>query len=110
MSRNARDEREYELSTLAKGLRVLAALEGTKFEPVSIKRVQERTGFPYDFCRSALITLKLAGFAAEQNGLWMPGPKVIRFGTNFNEVCLTMGHMRRSENSEISESGEGNFR
>jgi DNA-binding IclR family transcriptional regulator len=104
MSRNARDEREYELSTLAKGLRVLAALEGTSFEHISIARIQQRTGFTYDFCRSALITLKLAGFAAEVNGKWTAGPKVIRFGTNFNEVCIEYG--RRSDSTTV-ESGGG---
>jgi DNA-binding IclR family transcriptional regulator len=103
MSRQ-RDERDYELDTLARGLRVLAALEGTSFEHVTIQRVAERTGFSYDFCRRALITLKLAGFAAEVGGKWTVGPKVLRFGTNFNQVCLE--HMRLSE-SEISDAGGG---
>ena len=105
MTRAARDESDYALDTGLRLLKVLDALEGTNFEPVSIERVKQRTGFSYDFCRRALITLKQAGYAAEQNRLWMPGPKVVRFGTNFNEVCLTMGHMRRSENSEIAETG-----
>ena len=106
MPRTARDEREYELATLAKGLRVLAALEGSNFEPVSIQRVADRTRFTYDFCRSALITLKLAGFAAEVEGLWTVGPKITRFGTNFNELCLA--HLRRPD-SEISDAGGGDL-
>ena len=75
MSRSPRSEERYALDTGLRLLKVLEALEGTNFEPVSIQRVQERTKFPYDFCRRALITLKLAGFAAENNGKWMPGPK-----------------------------------
>lgn len=110
--RGVRDESEYALDTGLRLLKVLEALEGTNFEPVTIERVQQRcgSGFSYDFCRRALITLKLAGFAAQQKGLWMPGPKLTRFGTNFNELCIA--HLRRpdSENSEISESGGGNFR
>ena len=105
--RGVRDESQYAIDSGLRLLKVLEALEGTKYEAVSIERVQQRTGFSYDFCRRALITLKLAGFAAEQNRLWMPGPKIIRFGTNFNEVCLTMGRMRPAEESEISDSGGG---
>lgn len=105
-ARGTRDESQCALDTGLRLLKVLEALEGTNFEPVSTERVQQRTNFSYDFCRRALITLKLAGFAAQHKGLWMPGPKVIRFGTNFNEVCLSMGHMRRSE-SEISDAGGG---
>ena len=104
--RGTRAESQYALDTGLRMLKVLEALEGTNFEPVSIERVQQRTGFSYDFCRRALITLKLAGFAAQQRGLWMPGPKLTRFGTNFNELCLA--HLRRPDgNSEISESGGG---
>lgn len=108
MSRGTRDESQYALDTGLRMLKVLEALEGTNFEAVSIERVQQRcgAGFTYDFCRRALITLKLAGFAAQTGSKWTVGPKLIRFGTNFNEVCLTMGHMRRSE-SEISDAGGG---
>lgn len=102
--RGVRDESQYALDTGLRLLKVLEALEGTNFEPVSIERVQQRTHFSYDFCRRALITLKLAGFAAQQKTLWMPGPKLTRFGTNFNELCLA--HLRRPD-SEISESGGG---
>ncbi len=90
MSRTPRDESQYALDTGLRLLKVLEALEGTNFEPVSIERVRQRCGpdFTYDFCRRALITLKLAGFAAEVRGQWTMGPKIVRFGTNFNEVCL----------------------
>jgi DNA-binding IclR family transcriptional regulator len=84
----------------------LEALEGTNFEPVTIQRVEQRTHYPYDFCRRALITLKLAGFAAEVRGKWTVGPKLMRFGTNFNEVCLAYA---RRPDSEKTESGGGNL-
>ncbi|HZT60979.1 MAG TPA: hypothetical protein VFA21_20410 [Pyrinomonadaceae bacterium] len=105
MSRRERDEREYQLKTLAKGLRVLLALEGTNFEPVSVQRVAERTKLEYDFCRSALITLKLGGFAAEVAGKWTVGPKVMRFGANFNELCLAQLRQQSSGRPELETGG-----
>ncbi|HEX8500768.1 MAG TPA: hypothetical protein VF659_09265 [Pyrinomonadaceae bacterium] len=99
--RGTRDESQYALDTGLRLLKVLEALEGTNFEPISIERVQQRTGFSYDFCRRALITLKLAGFAAEQNRKWMPGPKIVRFGTNFNALCLASMERRSSDESEL---------
>lgn len=106
MPRQQRDERDYELDTLAKGLRVLGALEGSNFEHVTTQRVADRTGYTYDFCRRALITLKLAGFAAEVRGKWTLGPKITRLGTNFNTLCLAA---MRLGDSEISDAGGGNI-
>jgi DNA-binding IclR family transcriptional regulator len=83
-----REQDAYQLDTLRRGLKVLEALEGTNFEPVSIARIQQRTGYSYDFCRRALITLKLAGFAAETAQGWTVGPKLMRFGTNFNQAVI----------------------
>jgi DNA-binding IclR family transcriptional regulator len=80
MSRKRRDESDYQIEALAKGLRVLEALEGSHFEPVTTKRVHERTKLPYDTCMRALRTLKLAGFAVETDrGLWLLSARFIAF-------------------------------
>jgi DNA-binding IclR family transcriptional regulator len=101
MSRGQRSDQDYANESLLRGLKVLAALEGTNFEPVSIRRVAERAQLPYDFCRRALLTMKVAGFAAETSQGWQAGPKLLRFSTRFNELCLATIH---AQDSEISES------
>src|ERR1041384_518996 len=101
MPRAQRSDNDYSIDALLRGLKVLEALEGTNFEPVSTKRVSERTSLPYDFCMRALRTLKLAGFAAETPKGWQAGPKVLRFSGRFNELCLATIH---AQDSEISES------
>ena len=86
--RSPRGEEEYVLDTGLRLLKVLEALEGTNFEPATIKRVEERTKFPYDFCRRALLTLKRAGFATQnERGLWAVGPKLLLFSDRFNVLC-----------------------
>jgi DNA-binding IclR family transcriptional regulator len=98
---SARTDNDYAIDALAKGLKVLEALEGNNFEPVSIKRVSERTRLPYDTCRNALITLKLEGFATQnERGLWAAGPKLLRFSKDFHLYCLGV---MEAESSEISE-------
>lgn len=113
--RTARKEEDYAIDAGLRLLKVLEALEGTRFEAVSIERVRQRCGdgFSYDFVRRALITLKLAGFAAEVKEGWTAGPKVMRFGTNFNEVCLSSfappHEFRKFRNASLSFLGFFNF-
>lgn len=82
-----RDE-DYAIDSLAKGLKVLEALEGTRIEPVSIQRVMQRTGYSYNFCLRALRTLKLVGFAAQIEGGWTYGPRILKLADRFGEVCV----------------------
>lgn len=96
-----RADSDYINDNLARGLKVLEALRGTNFEPVSIQRVADRTGFSYDFCRRALLTLKLQGYAAQTPDGWSLGVKLMEFAANYNEVVITA--MTRAD-SEISES------
>lgn len=63
--RGDRDEASYVLDTALKVLKVLECLEGRAFEPVTIERVMQRSGFNRSFVRTALITLKRAGWAKE---------------------------------------------
>lgn len=101
MKRSARRDEDYAIDAGLRVLKVLEALEGKSFEPVSIQRIQQRTGFSYDFCMRAMRTLKVAGWATQTPQGWTVGPKVMRFGTNFNEVCIAYAN---AKNSEISES------
>lgn len=74
-TRKDREDKDYVIDALAKGLKVFEALEGRNFEPVNIARVAQRTGFDRDFCRRALKTLKIAGYAKETLDGWTLGPK-----------------------------------
>ena len=60
-------------------MKVFEALEGRSFEPVTIARVEQRTGFTRDFCMRALRTLKVAGYAKETLDGWVLGPRPKRF-------------------------------
>lgn len=99
--RTPRTAQAYAIDSCLRTLKVLEALRGTNFEPVTIKRITQRTGFSYDFCRRALITLKLAGFATESPEGWQVGPKLMQFAQNFNDVCVAA---LTQQNSEISET------
>jgi len=86
--RSPRSEEDYQLDVLRRGLKVLEALEGTNFEPVSIQRVSERSGQSYDFCRRALLTFKLAHYATQADRGWQVGPRLLKFSTRFNDLCV----------------------
>lgn len=86
--RKQRSDEEYVIEALAKGLKVLEALEGTRFEPVPIQRITERTKFPYDYCFRALKTFKVMGYALETPRGWQLGPKLLRFSDRFNETVI----------------------
>jgi DNA-binding IclR family transcriptional regulator len=103
----ARGDKDYAIDAGLRLLKVMEALEGTNFEAVSIKRVQERCGgeaqgFTYDFCMRALRTLKVAGFAAQTERGWMAGPKLLLFSTRFNDFCMLVAAPQSSEISELS--------
>jgi len=83
--RGERDEKDYAMETPLKVLKVLEALEGRAFEPATINRVVQRTGFTQSFCRSALITLKQAGYAKQTFDGYIVGPKIIRFANSLLE-------------------------
>lgn len=90
MSRTPRTDDDYKIEALLNGLKVLEALEGTRFEPVSIRRIEQRTNLSYDFCMRALRTLKIAGFAAQTEGDWTLGPKFLTLSDRFGELCLAV--------------------
>jgi hypothetical protein len=89
--RGEREEKDYIMQTPLKVLKVLEALEGRAFEPASINRVAQRTGFTQSFCRAALLTLKEAGYAKRTFDGWIIGPKLALFANRIT------GSFRNSE-------------
>lgn len=74
----------YVIESALKTLLVLEALEGTRFEAVSLKRIQERTKLPLNFCFRALQTLKELGYARETERGWALGGRLLLFSEEFN--------------------------
>lgn len=75
-----RTDADYEIEALSKGLAVLEALEGASFEPVTQKRIEQRTGFNRDLVMRTLKTFRLRGWAIQNDrGEWTVGPGFVRF-------------------------------
>lgn len=98
-----RSDEDYASRAVVQAIKVIEALEGNNFEPVSIKRVAERTKFSYDICFRTLRTLKLLRWAAETPDGWTLGPSAMRLGTNFNQFCIAALSDQGVKSSEISE-------
>ncbi|MCV4753501.1 hypothetical protein OFC37_28995, partial [Escherichia coli] len=81
----------YEIAAVTKCLLVLEALEGVRFEPVSISTICGRTGLTRDFVFRALCTLKLRGYVERlPNGKWSVGKRFLRFATNAATLTQTL--------------------
>ena len=80
--RTKRPDAAYEIESLSKGLIVLEALEGTRWEPVSVTVIMERTGFTRDLVDRTLKTLRLKGYAICEKGKWTAGPRFTRVSKN----------------------------
>lgn len=87
--RQDRDDASYVIDAVAKALKVFEALEGRSFEPVSVARVAQRTGFGRDFCFRALKTLKVAGYAKETLDGWILGPKAEALSRRLSSSLLS---------------------
>ena len=79
-----RDDTDYEIESLSKGLAVLEALEGTRWEPVSVATIIERTGFGRDLVDRTLKTLRLRGYAICEKGKWSVGKRFVRVATSLS--------------------------
>lgn len=73
-----RTDADYEIESLSKGIAVLEALSTPNGEPIAMKRVLERTELPYDTVMRTLKTLRLRGYAAENDGKWSFGQRYLR--------------------------------
>lgn len=80
MSRSKRTDADYENQYLTRGLLVLEALEGVRWEPVPVKTIIERTGLNRDQVDRALKTLRLRGYAVQVDGKWTIGKRFMRLG------------------------------
>lgn len=80
---NDRSDEDYLIEALAKGLQVLEALKGHAYEPVSISYVSKKTGLTYDFCRRAIKTLKVKGWAIEDERGFRLSVKAMQFSDDF---------------------------
>lgn len=85
MASNRTDE-DYEIEALSKGLAVLETLEDG---PVKRSRIEQRTGFKRDLVMRTLRTLRLRGYAVENDrGEWMIGRNFIRLATKIAKDAL----------------------
>lgn len=86
-TRNKREAKDYAVEKVVQTVRVLEALQGDGFEPVTIEQIIERIGFiagldkklKFDAVRRILLTLELLGYAAQTNRKWTIGKNFIRF-------------------------------
>jgi len=80
--RTRRPDDHYEIEALTKGIRVLEALEGTRWEPVGVATIMERTYLPRDTVDRSLKTLRLNGYAMQVDGKWTIGRRFMRFANS----------------------------
>lgn len=73
--RNERHDIEYRLEKVDWALTVLEKLIDAPSNGFSTRDMQKKTGLSYDFCKRALITLKLRGYAKRYMNGWKPGDK-----------------------------------
>ncbi|MBS1793381.1 MAG: hypothetical protein JSS81_05980 [Acidobacteria bacterium] len=78
-------------------IKVIEALEGARFEPVSINTICQRVGtiteidkaLTWDKARRILLTLKLLGWVQEnEKGEWLLGARILRFSNRYSEVLI----------------------
>jgi hypothetical protein len=86
--KSERTEESYVIDALARAMKVYEALEGRAFEPISIQRVAQRTGFSHNFCRRALITFKKSGWAKQTIEGWSLGPKAMNLASRYGAALL----------------------
>lgn len=81
--------KNYDNENTVHTIKILEALEGAGFEPVSIKRIAERCDIHHLKVRRVLLTLEKLGWAKQnERKEWMPGAKVLRFSNRFSEVYI----------------------
>lgn len=67
----------YRIEALANGLSVLSVLVDAPVRGLTIKDIEERTGFSYNFCLRALRTLESEQFAVQTKTGWRLGPAAL---------------------------------
>lgn len=92
-----RTDEDYAIAAFKKGLTVLEALKGQEYAPVTIREIQRRTKFDYDFCRRALRTLKVCGWAIEDENGWRLSVKACQFSQDFLKVAIALPDAYRGQ-------------
>lgn len=88
-----KEAKDYAVEKTVDTIKVVEALEGSNFEPVSIAQIIERVGFipdrdgklKPDAVRRILITLQLCGWAKQTGGKWIIGSALIRFAGSVSQ-------------------------
>lgn len=97
-----RTDDDYLIEALAKGLQVLEALKGHAYEPVSIAYLSKQTGLSYDFCRRSIKTLKVKGWAIEDDRGFRLSVKAMQFSNDFLKWAASLSTTHNSEASELA--------
>jgi len=88
-----RDEESYVIDAGLKLLRLLECVEGRNFEPVTIKRLMQRTGFNRSQVRSLVITAKKGRWLKElvttKERQFIAGPKLENLSRNLATSMLS---------------------
>ncbi len=80
-------QNRYSNNGVLKHAKVLEALRGLEFEPVTLKRVSERTGFNANYCFRALQTWEEIGWAKQlEDGRWTVTTQLMRFSRTYEET------------------------
>lgn len=88
MPRNKRDDSDYEIEALTKGIKVIEALKGIRWEPVPVLTIIERTGYPRDLVDRTLKTLRLHGYATCERGKWTAGKRLIAIAASLSQQTI----------------------
>ncbi len=97
MKTNKRSPKKYANENAIQTIKILEALEGANFEPVSINTICERVGtiieidkaLTWDKARRILLTLQLLGWViGNEKNEWMLGAKILRFSNRSHEILI----------------------
>lgn len=97
--RKKREEIDYAVEKVVDTIKVLEALQGDKYEAVSVDRIIERVGvipgrqdkLKPDAVKRILITLKILNWAAQtEDGKWMLGKGILRLSDQFAQHALSI--------------------
>lgn len=84
---NKRPDSKYQIESVSKALAVLEALEGRNFEPVSVQKIMERTGFNRDTVDRNLKNFRLRGYAIQnERGEWSIGKRLIALSLRISNL------------------------
>lgn len=86
--RSRRTDSQYEIESLTKGIKVIEALKGTRWEPVNVATIMERTEYPRDLVDRTLKTLRMHGYARCDKGKWTAGKRFIALAVSLNAAQL----------------------